>query len=164
MRATAPSRPVSPTAGRVARCDRDAGSGVVLVLGLVAVAAGVALALAALGGAILARHRAESAADLAALAGAAAPAGRECPTAASIVARAGAGLRGCWVGADGSVAVVVSAPLPRWIARWAGEGGALARARAGTPPAGGPAGVVPGQGRGPPRRVTRVRATGTSAG
>lgn len=50
--------------------DRDEGSGTVLVLSLVAVVAVLAMSVGLLGTVVLARHRAESAADLAALAAA----------------------------------------------------------------------------------------------
>lgn len=129
----------------VTRVDHGAGS--VLVLALVMVAVGLIGLLTLVGGAVVARHRAEAAADLAALAAAshaaAAGGGRTmpaagCRTAEAVAAAGGARLTACRELPDGTVVVevVVEAGVPasadgrprglRWPAR--------ARARAGTPP------------------------------
>ena len=102
-----------PVAGR---CTRGAESGVVTVLGiaLVALIATVALAGAAVVGILDAHRRAESAADLAALAGGGAVAGGRDPCAAAdaVARRNGAQLEQC--DPQGlTVAVVVTVPGPR---------------------------------------------------
>jgi secretion/DNA translocation related TadE-like protein len=79
-------------------CRRDRGSGTIYALVVAAVVATVALAAAAVGGAVIARHRAMSAADLAALAGAdvlAAGGGDPCGAAAHIAARHQVDLLSC---------------------------------------------------------------------
>ncbi len=100
---------------------------VAAVLALIALAVGVALAY---GTAVVGRHRAETAADLAALAAAVrVPEGpaAACGTAATVAARNGGVVRACRV-AGGDVEVVVSRSV-----RLAGLGRrtAVARARAG---------------------------------
>jgi secretion/DNA translocation related TadE-like protein len=114
---------------------RDGGAGTVLALGLVAVLASVLLLGAALGAAVLARHRAAAAADLAALAAADRSVGRAsgpaCATAARVAVTNDALLVGCRVAADGSVLVEVRVELPP---PWGRLGTASARARAGRPP------------------------------
>jgi secretion/DNA translocation related TadE-like protein len=117
--------------------DRDAGSATVLVLGVCAVALALVTAVSALGAALAARHRAESAADLAALAAADVLAGRAdgaaCAAARRLVDAVGdrASLVDCRV--DGMVAEVRVAVRPTgWVAAL---GTGTARARAG--PAGG---------------------------
>ena len=114
---------------------RDDGAGTVLALGLVAVLGAVVLACAALGSAVVARHRAGAAADLAALAAADRTAGRAagppCPAAAAVAAVDGAAVSSCTVAPDGSVTVAVSVRLPP---PWNRLGVARAQARAGRPP------------------------------
>ncbi|NAZ82554.1 histidine kinase, partial [Kineococcus sp. R8] len=115
----------------------DAGSGSVLVLGVCAVAFSLLLAVLGLGAAVTARHRAESAADLAALAGADVVLGRApgqpCVRAGAVLAAAGAAVVSCAVAADGSVAVTATVAVA---GRFAGLGAARASARAGRQPAG----------------------------
>jgi secretion/DNA translocation related TadE-like protein len=118
------------TDGRTAA--RDDGAGTVLAIALVAVVCSLVVASAALGSAVLARHRASSAADLAALAGADRALGRTdgapC-SAAGAVARANqAALTSCAVSRDGAVSVEVAVRLPP---PWHRLGVARARARAG---------------------------------
>ncbi|WP_432521744.1 Rv3654c family TadE-like protein [Kineococcus sp. SYSU DK006] len=114
------------------RGPRDRGSGSVLVLAVCAALLGVGLGVLGLSSAVLARHRAESAADLAALAGADVLAGRAsgapCERAAAVLLAHGARVVGCAVGGDGSVAVS-AAVLP--VGPLAALGEAVARARAG---------------------------------
>jgi secretion/DNA translocation related TadE-like protein len=117
------------------RGGQDHGAGTVLALSLVALLSCLVLAAAALGSAVVARHRASAAADLAALAGAdralrRAP-GSACPAAAAVASAGGAALTGCTTGVDGSVTVTVAVRLP---APWAALGTARASARAGRPP------------------------------
>ena len=107
--------------------DRDRGSATVwMAIALVAVLAVAALVIE-LGAAVIARHRAAGAADLAALAGAVAVLGGQgtaCRRAGEIAARNGATLDRCdLVGMD--VLVTVSAPVGLL------DGRATARARAG---------------------------------
>lgn len=89
--------------------DRDIGAGSVLVLAVLATAMAVMVAISLLGQVVLARHRAESAADLAALAAADVVVGRvagtPCAAAARIASANAARLLECTVGADGSVRV-----------------------------------------------------------
>jgi secretion/DNA translocation related TadE-like protein len=114
---------------------RDAGVGTVLAVGLVAVVSCLLLAVAALGSAVAARHRAGAAADLAALAAADRSLGRSpgvpCRAAAATALANRARVTACAVADDGSVTVVVSVGLPR---PWDRLGIARARARAGRPP------------------------------
>jgi secretion/DNA translocation related TadE-like protein len=118
-----------------ARNDRDGGAGTVLALGLVAILCALVLACAGLGAAVVARHRAASAADLAALAGADRSLGRTpgdpCQAAAGVVRANDAVLTRCRVGPDGSVTVAVLVRLPP---PWARLGTAAASARAGRDP------------------------------
>jgi secretion/DNA translocation related TadE-like protein len=106
---------MSPQARRQApeRADRGSATVWLLAIGLVLVAAG--LAGAVLGAAHVARHQAQSAADLAALAGAArAVEGPQvaCARAAELVMANGARLTGCTLdGLDLTVTVEVS-PAP----------------------------------------------------
>jgi secretion/DNA translocation related TadE-like protein len=115
--------------------QRDEGAGTVLALGLVALLASLVLACVALGAVVVARHRAASAADLAALAGADRTLGRAAGapcSAARTVARVNGGvLSKCSVTADGTVSVVVQVRLPP---PWDRLGTAQARARAGRAP------------------------------
>ena len=112
----------------------DRGSGTVLVVGVVG--ALLALVVTALGvvSAVLASHRAQSAADLGALAAAGVlvrgdPPGAASALASSVAGRNGGSVASCRTGADLSVEVVVevSAALPR-------VGTATARSRAGPEP------------------------------
>ena len=88
---------------------RDEGSGTVLTLGICAVLASVLLIVLALAAAVLARHRAEAAVDLAALAGADVVVGRApgdpCVRAEQVLRAYGADGVGCEVAGDGSVLV-----------------------------------------------------------
>jgi len=93
-----------------------------------------ATAALSIGAAVLARHRAEAAADLAALAGArviADGAGDPCLEAAQVAAAARARVVACEAFSDGSLQVVSEVPLPRLLARWPSLPPARAQARAG---------------------------------
>lgn len=118
--------------------DRERGSGTVVVVGLVAVVVVLAATVGLVASAHLGRVRAQTAADLAALAGAgdlvlplgvalAGDAGRDtgtaCVTARETAVRNGAELTGCGVGAAGDVQVTVRVS--------AAGGAATAVARAG---------------------------------
>ncbi|MBK6872990.1 MAG: flp pilus-assembly TadE/G-like family protein [Kineosporiaceae bacterium] len=109
----------------------DEGSGTVLALAIALVGAALALLVCDLGLAVIARHRATAAADLAALA-AAGVEPPSCAVAADLARRNGGRLSGCEVAADGSVTVTVQVPI--------GVPGlgrpAVGRARAGVPGAG----------------------------
>ena len=109
----------------------DAGGASVLVLAVLMVALVLAGALGGLSAAVLTRHRAVTAADLAALAGADVLAGRSsgvaCAAAAGVALANGARLASCApAGRDLLVSVVVRPPGPL-----AALGHATARARAG---------------------------------
>jgi secretion/DNA translocation related TadE-like protein len=119
---------------------RDEGAASVLVLALVAVLVAGATGVVAVGQAVAARHRAGTAADLAALAAAsaawpaAAPggcAGTVRAAAQQVAAANGGALEVCRVGAATSVEVVVAVPVPGWAAS---VGPARAGARAGPAP------------------------------
>jgi len=126
---------------RLAQGDRERGAGTVLLLGVVAAALVVGVGLSLLVSAQVARAQAQSAADLAALAGAAAlqdaaygrtgPAGpgEPCAVAAEVVRRNGARLAACDDQGAGVLAVEAR--------RQAAWGTASARARAGPLRAGG---------------------------
>lgn len=125
------------------RAHSDRGSGSVLVLALCLVALALAAAVAGLGSALVARHRAEAAADLAALAAADVLLGRApgapCAAAGRLVRRDRAGrttLDDCQI--EGRTArVAVSTRPVGWVAAL---GTATAVARAGpSPPASGQA-------------------------
>lgn len=108
----------------------DQGSGTVLALGLIAVSLVLGLALAALSTAQGARGQAQTAADLAAVAGATALQGGwdACPTAHETAERNGAVVAACVEQGDGVVRVDVT----REATGWAGAlGTARAAARAG---------------------------------
>ncbi|MFC7482256.1 Rv3654c family TadE-like protein [Luedemannella flava] len=96
------------------RADRGGAGVLVLAFGLVVVLFGAACAL--VGAAVVARHRAQAAADLGALAGAAwAPVGESaaCGRAAALVAANGADLVSCvLVGLDVIVTAAVTLDLP----------------------------------------------------
>ncbi|WP_369812507.1 Rv3654c family TadE-like protein, partial [Kineosporia sp. A_224] len=81
--------------------------------------------------AVTARHRADAAADLGALAAASAWPEPDCARAAAVVAGDGAALVACTVLGDGVVEVRASVPVP---APWAVVGPAEVVARAGPPP------------------------------
>lgn len=105
-----------------------------LVLALVAVVVATVLAVSAVGAAVVLRHRAEAAADLAALAGADVATGRvpgsPCVRAGRVAAVNGARLTGCWVQAE--EVVVDVAVRPGSAGPFAGlTGAARASARAG---------------------------------
>ncbi|GEL96824.1 Rv3654c family TadE-like protein [Cellulomonas terrae] len=112
---------------RLLGCGDDRGSGTVLLLALVAVVLVVAALLGLLGSAQLGRGRAQTAADLGALAGAsqvlAGQPGDPCPVAAEVVRRNGARLSSCTHEGAGVVTV-------RVVVRGA-AGSATASARAG---------------------------------
>lgn len=89
------------------------------------------------GGTVTARHRAASAADLAALAGARALAdgvGDPCAAAQRVAAATRARVVACDRLADGSLLVVAEVALPRLLAGWPHLPPARARARAGEIP------------------------------
>jgi secretion/DNA translocation related TadE-like protein len=109
----------------------DRGSVSVLLLAVVGLALMAAVAVSSVGCALIARHRAESAADLAALAAADVLVGRSvgdpCEAAGRVAGRVGAAVTSCTVtSATAAVAVTVQADGP---AQWLG--GARARAVAG---------------------------------
>lgn len=96
------------------RPRRERGSGTVLMLAVVAVVLVLTIGAVAVGSAVLAAHRARSAADLAALAAAGTLAqGRSassaCAVAGAMAARNSADLVGCAATADGSVVVHTTA-------------------------------------------------------
>lgn len=111
------------------RPDPERGSGTVLALGAVGALATVLAAALLLCGVVAARHRAESAADLAALAGAVAlqRGGDACAEAARVGAANDATIRCVVDGAD--VVVEAGAPVPAAARALADR--AVARARAG---------------------------------
>ena len=96
---------------RSGRGGADRGSGTVLALTLVVSAAVMVTALAGYGKALVVRHRAQAAADLAALAAAAGWPGADCGRAASTAVGNGAVLIGCSALDDGTVGVVVRSPV-----------------------------------------------------
>lgn len=112
--------------GRRSVRERDAGSGTVLVIGLVAAIAILAIALGAVGGVLVARSRAQSAADLAALSAAATlsvppgvrlavdaeRAADPCGRAEQAAARNAGRLTRCSAGPHGVVTVTVRVPRP----------------------------------------------------
>lgn len=100
------------------RLDPQRGSGTVLALGVVAVLGAVALVAGSAGSVALARHRAETAADLGALAAADrlghSSDTQACGVAASVVAANEASLESCDVdGAEVVVVALVWVVLPR---------------------------------------------------
>jgi secretion/DNA translocation related TadE-like protein len=112
----------------------DRGSATVWVVIACLVTWAVATLALSIGGAVVARHRAESAADLAALAGARVLAngiGDPCAEATRVAAATRARVVGCESFADGSLQVVAEVPLPRLLARWPDLPPARARSRAG---------------------------------
>lgn len=116
------------------RLAGDRGSATVWVVVACLLTWSVATVALSIGGAVVARHRAASAADLAALAGArslASGVGDPCADAQRVAAATAARLVACDRLADGSLQVVAEAPLPRLLARWPHLPPARARARAG---------------------------------
>ena len=111
----------------------DAGSATIWLLALSLLTLAVAWVVLLVGVAIGVRHRVEAAADLSALAGAAAAQdGADGCAAAARTAQANAAeLRACAVAADGSISVVVAVIDPPPLRRWAG-GPVTAQARAGS--------------------------------
>ena len=111
---------------------RDRGSGSIYVVIAASALMALSVAGATVGDAVLARHRAESAADLVAIAGATAGlrGGDACLAAAVDADRRGVDLAQCQSGDDGSVLVVVRV-APSSVLRRLPVGAALARARAG---------------------------------
>jgi secretion/DNA translocation related TadE-like protein len=116
---------------RVPGRRRDGGSATVVVLAAVSVLLAMTTGALSVVSAVVAAHRAQSAADLAALATAAAfvagePSSAACGRGATVAARNGGRLAVCRAGTDLSVEVVVEvrAGMPR-------VGTATARARAG---------------------------------
>jgi secretion/DNA translocation related TadE-like protein len=121
----------------MARDDRGSAGLLALWVGALVVATAAAGVL--WGGAVVARHRAGVAADLAALAAAqalAAGTGDPCRAAARVAATASADVTTCQLLADSSVLVVVRVAAPGGrTGRWdLGMPPARARARAGVPP------------------------------
>jgi secretion/DNA translocation related TadE-like protein len=119
-----------------ARPTGDHGSATVWVIALSTVLAVVGAAVVLVGAATVARHRAEAAADLAALAAAGRAAAGEpgaCGLAAEVARADAATLISCSVGGDAVVELRVSSPVHLGrLGSWA----ASARARAGPVPAG----------------------------
>jgi secretion/DNA translocation related TadE-like protein len=112
----------------------DRGSATVWVAIACLVTWAVAIFALSVGGVVAARHRAASAADLAALAGAyrrAAGAGDPCAEAQLVAAATRARLVACDPLADGSLLVVAEVALPRLLTGWPHLPPARARARAG---------------------------------
>jgi secretion/DNA translocation related TadE-like protein len=131
--------PRGPVSRSVAR---ERGSGSVLVIALIETVLVLTMFVGVAGRAAVARHRAESAADLAALAAASSPDGasaESCRRAAAAAQSGGGVLSACRSLVDGSVLVEVVVPVPE-LARWlsAKDGArppfqAKASARAGPP-------------------------------
>ena len=115
----------------------DAGSGSVYVLVAATAVLALGLAIAAVGDAVVARHRAESLADLAAIAAASAQqrGGDGCASGAAFARSERGRVVACRVEAGGAVDLTVTVPAGPVLARF-GLGVALARARAGPAPAG----------------------------
>ncbi len=124
----------SGPAERTGRCG-DAGSAGVWVLIVVAVVMSATLGVLAWAGAVVARQRAESAADLAALAAAreAGRGGDACSAARRVVDASRVRLTACWVAGAAEVTVTVETPVPALL-DGLGLPPARARARAGPAP------------------------------
>lgn len=122
------SRPASWRSG-----GTEAGSASVWVLAIAVCASTISWAVFLVGLAIGARHQAETAADLAALAGAAAVASGSsgCAAAARTAVENSGTLLSCAVSPDGQVTVAVRVAVPDAVARLQ-VGDALASARAGS--------------------------------
>ena len=112
---------------RAARPDR--GASTIWVVGMCAVVTAAAVVVVGLALAITARHRAESAADLAALAGAVAgsTSADPCPQARRAAEANGARLVSCTV-SGAEVEVVTSVAAPTWLVRVVSEARGAARA------------------------------------
>jgi secretion/DNA translocation related TadE-like protein len=122
------NQPVSGAAG-------DQGSGTVLAAALLVVVAALASLVVGVGQVVLARHQAEAAADLAALAGAAVlldpfADADPCARAARVAGANLAELTECRGDVDGSLTVAVAVQLPGVLAH---AGPATSTARAGPP-------------------------------
>lgn len=136
-------RGVAGSVGGWVRSGSEAGQVTVVMAGLAGALVVVLLAALSLGAAVFASHRARSAADLGALAGAAeleAGGGPvvACDRAATVVARNGAAMTSCQVDADDAVWVQATVPVGL-IARSVGASvgapmSAQARSRAGPGP------------------------------
>ncbi|GAB3456565.1 Rv3654c family TadE-like protein [Kineococcus endophyticus] len=116
--------------GRRRGAGGDTGSGSVVAVGVCAALLSLLLVVLSLATAVVARHRAESAADLAALAGADVVVGRatgDACTRAAAVARAQGAALACGVDADG-VVTVTAAVTPAGLAGLLGPARATARA------------------------------------
>jgi secretion/DNA translocation related TadE-like protein len=115
------------------RCA-DRGSATVWVLAVCLLTWSGTTAALSIGAAVVTRHRAESAADLAALAGARAAAdgaGDPCAAANRVAEAMRARVAACDLLGDGSVQVVTVIALPGLLAQWRGLPPARARSRAG---------------------------------
>ncbi len=124
---------------RSVRSWPERGSAGLLLVWVSALVVVATAAAAVWGGAVVARHRAARAADLAALAAARSAAtgwAEPCAVAARVAAAQGARVQSCGRLLDGSTAVVVAVdgPDPGWLFGLADLGPARARARAGTAP------------------------------
>lgn len=124
---------------RPSRHGRDLGSAGLLAVWVAALVVLAAVLAVGWGGVVLARHRAGSIADLAALAAArSAELGTADPCSAAVLVAAsgGARLESCRELADGSTGVVVAVdgPVVGGPLGWLRTGPARARARAGIPP------------------------------
>ena len=123
----------APSPSAAGRC-RDRGSATVAVVGVVGVLLAIAVGALMVISAVVASHRAQSAADLAALGAAAAlvrgePALTACAFAGAVASRNGAGLVTCQSQPDLSVTIEVRVP-----ATMSHVGLASARSRAGPSP------------------------------
>lgn len=138
---------------------RDRGSGTVLVLGAVGVLLAMTVGALWVVSAVVAAHRAQSAADLAALAAAASlvrgqPTAAACGEGAALAARNGGSLTSCRAGPDYSVELVVQ--VAATVSR---VGTATARSRAGPAgPPGPPGSRGPAGPAGPPGPVLSGRS------
>jgi secretion/DNA translocation related TadE-like protein len=94
------------------RGGRDRGSGTVLILAVVGVTGMAAMLVTTVGMVTVARHRAQSAADLAALAAAGTGAVGGCAEAGQVAVRNGAQMEDCLIDVDGRVRVRVSVRVP----------------------------------------------------
>jgi secretion/DNA translocation related TadE-like protein len=112
----------------------ESGSATVWVVIVCLVTWSVVTVALSIGGAVVARHRTESAADLAALAGArllAGGVGDPCAEAQRVAVATRARVVECDRLPDGSLQVVAEVALPRLLARWPELPPARARARSG---------------------------------
>lgn len=118
--------------GGARTAGRDGGSGSIYVISAAGALLALGVAGATVGDAVLARHRAESAADLVAIAGATAGlrGGDACVVATLDADRRGVELEHCQAADDGSIVVVIRM-APSSMLRRLRVGPALARSRAG---------------------------------